>query len=215
MVYLNKYMSIKYTCSLGPHCHSSYLLKSNNLKKASYPFDWIFTNHNIIKEILEDKFEKFLNKEYYIDIGLNKCGHQIYHSTMFWHHNPLKNVENYNYFVRCVNRFKDMLLSEEEKLFIYLVKDVKEINEHTFKNDMMILNETLKNHTTNFRLLSIVVFPNKEKQNYTFNSIENIDFIYIDTLSVSNGILFTNPTDNKYISIILKTKYTFNLNEIH
>ncbi len=208
-------MSIKYTCSLGPHCHSSYLLKSNGLKKASYPFDWVFTNHNIIKEILDDRFENFLNKEHYINIDFSKCGHKIYHNTMFWHHNPLTNIENYNYFVRGVSRFKDMLLNEQEKLFIYLVKDVKEINEPSFKNDMILLNETLKKHTVNFRLLSIVVFPNKEKQKYSFDSIDNIDFLYIDTLSVSNGIQFVNPIDNKFISIILKTKYTFNLKEIH
>ena len=44
---------------------------------------------------------------------------------MFWHHNLLTNTDNYNYFVKCVARFKQMLLSNEEKLFIYLVKDVK------------------------------------------------------------------------------------------
>jgi hypothetical protein len=164
-------MPIKYTCSLGPHCHSTNLLKLNNLKKASYPFDWIFTDHNTIKKIIDDNFEKFLNKEYYIDIEPYRCGHKIYSSTMFWHHNPLTNIDNYNYFLRCVSRFKDMLLSEEEKLFVYFVLDGKQINEFTFKNDMILLNETLKKHTSNYRLLSIVAFPNKEEHKYTFNSI--------------------------------------------
>ena len=31
-------MEIKYTCSLGMLCHSSQILKNNNLKKCSYPF---------------------------------------------------------------------------------------------------------------------------------------------------------------------------------
>lgn len=207
-------MSIKYTCSLGPHCHSSYLLKMNNLKKASYPFDWIFTNHSIVRQILDNKFSDFIDKDYLINLG-NKCGHKKYHDSMFWHHNPLTNNEHYDYFNRCISRFREMMTSEEEKLLVYLVKDVAEINELTFKNDMIVLNETLKKHTTNFTLLSIVVFPNKEKNNYTFNSIDNIDFLYIDTLSVSNGIQFVNPIDNKYLSIILKTRYTFELNDIH
>lgn len=207
-------MSIKYTCSLGPHCHSSYLLKSNNLKKASYPFDWIFTNHNIIKKILDNDFKDFLDKKYYINIDKTKCGHSLYHDTMFWHHNPLNNIENYNYFVRCVERFKKMLLSEKEKLFIYLVKDVKEIDINTFQNDIIQLNEKLKLNTNNFRLLAIVVFPNKQKNSYTFKSIDNIDFLNIDILSVSNGIEFINQTDNKYISIILNVKYNFDLLEI-
>ena len=207
-------MSIKYTCSLGPHCHSAYLLKMNNLKKASYPFDWIFTNHNTIKQIIDDTFKNFLNKDYYINLNNYQCGHKLYHNTMFWHHNPLTNTNNYNYFVRCVSRFKQMLLSNEEKLFIYLVKDVKEINESLFKTEMELLNEKLKQHTTNFKLLSIIIYPNKEKNNYTFNTTDNIDFLCIDTLSESNGKECINNNDNKYISIILNVKYKFELKEI-
>jgi hypothetical protein len=207
-------MSIKYTCSLGPHCHSSYLLKTNNLKKASYPFDWIFTNHNIINEILNNNFENFLDKNYYINLSGTQCGHKLYHDSMFWHHNPSQNMVHYNYYVRCVNRFKTMILSEQEKLFVYLVKDVNEINEQTFHNDMSLLNENLKLKTTNFKLLAIIIFPNKQKNNYTFNSIDNIDFLNIDTLSVSDGRQFINNIDNKYISIILKVKYKFDLLQI-
>ena len=202
-------MSIKYTCSLGPHCHSSNLLKMNNLKKESYPFDWIFTNHNIIKNILDDEFKQFLNKDQYKKISDNKCGHKLYHDSMFWHHNPLNNIDNYNYFVRCVDRFKKMILSEKQKLFIYLVKDVKEINISTFKNEMELLNENLKKYTKNFKLLSIVIFPNKEKNKYTYDCLDNIDFYYIETLSESNGKEFINENDNKYINIILKVKYKF------
>jgi hypothetical protein len=204
-------MSFKYTCSLGPHCHSSYLLKSNNLKKESYPFDWIFTNHSIIKQILDNDFEYFLDKKYYIDLRTSACGHSLYHNSMFWHHNPLKNTENYNYFVRCVNRFREMLSSEQEKLFLYLVKDIKEIDEKTFQNDMIMLNEKLKSKTTNFTLLAVIITPNKKQHNYTFNSIDNIDFLDIDMLSVSNGVQFTNQLDNKYIASILNEKYTFDL----
>jgi hypothetical protein len=133
---------------------------------------------------------------------------------MFWHHNPLTNTDDYNYFVRCVSRFKQMLLSKEEKLFIYLVKDVKEINESLFKTEMELLNENLKQHTINFKLLSIIIYPNKEKNNYTFNTTDNIDFLCIDTLSESNGKECINNNDNKYISIILNVKYKFELKEI-
>jgi hypothetical protein len=208
-------MSIKYTCSLGPHCHSSYLLKSNNLKKASYPFDWIFTNHSIIQKIVDNNFIDFLNKEYYININNKKCGHKLYHDTMFWHHNPLLNNADYQYFNRCTSRFQNMLLSDEEKLFIYLVKDVKEIDENLFENNIQLLSNCLRKHTNNFRILAIVIYPNKEKNNYKFVTIENVDFLYVDVLSSSNGIQFLNDKDNKYLSIILNVKYKFDLKEIH
>jgi hypothetical protein len=208
-------MEIAYTCSLGPHCHSSYLLKQNNLKKASYPFDWIFTKYNTIQEIINDNFDEFLNKENYIEISPEKCGHKLYHDSMFWHHNPLTNNEHYNYFKRCVERFKDMLLSRKQKLFIYLVKDVKEIDENVFQNNIISLNETLKTKTKNFRLLAIVVYPNEEKNSYTFNSVDNVDFLKINVLSTSNGVQFINEKDNAYINIILKVKYKYKLKEYY
>ena len=46
---------INYTCSLGGLCHSSQILKRNNLKLCSYPFDWIYSNcDNIIRLNISD-----------------------------------------------------------------------------------------------------------------------------------------------------------------
>ena len=50
---------IKYTCSLGTKCHSSQILKINNLKVCSYPFDWIFSNCDNIIHCIEDNFNIF------------------------------------------------------------------------------------------------------------------------------------------------------------
>jgi hypothetical protein len=44
---------IKHVCSLGSLCHSSQILKRNNLKKCSYPFDWIFSNPLVIFQIFK------------------------------------------------------------------------------------------------------------------------------------------------------------------
>jgi len=80
---------------------------------------------------------------------------------------------------------------------------------------MISLNETLKIKTKNFRLLAIVVYPNKEKNKYTFNSIDNIDFLNIDVLSSSNGVQFLEEKDNAYINIILNVKYKYKLKEYY
>ncbi len=205
-------MSFKYTCSLGPHCHSSYLLKCNSLKKESYPFDWIFTNYKIIKNIIEDNFNEFLNKMHYKSLNKYQACHTIYHDSMFWHHNPLLNEDHYEYFIRCVERFQNMIKSDESKLFLYLVKDVCEIDETTIENNMFELYETLNKYTTNFKLLVVIIHPHKSKHKYTLtNSNSNIDFLHVDVLSSSNGKEFINQLDNKYISIILNTKYKFDL----
>ena len=105
---------ISYVCSLGPRCHTAQMLKRNNLKLASYPFDWIFANLETVIHCIENNFEALLDKKYFTieDIKSNSQQHSLYfrieNEHVFNHHNPLK-VEDYNYFVRCVQRFKNLL----------------------------------------------------------------------------------------------------------
>ena len=90
-------MKIEYACSLGPFCHSANILKQNNLKECSYPFDWIFSNNKNIIHCIKNKFNIFLNKAYYTNISNNRCGHLYYNKDLFRHHNPLINENDYNY----------------------------------------------------------------------------------------------------------------------
>ena len=203
---------IKYTCSLGTCCHSSNLLKMNNLKKESYPFDWIFSDHKMIINILENNFIEFLNKENYVDINRNKkCGHKLYHEKLFWHHNPRINEDDYNYFIRCVERFKNLMKSDDMKLFIYLVKDTHIINEIDFIENVETLNSKLNTFIKNYIVLAIYINPNKMNNDHKFIKSNNIDYLYIDVLSCSDGIKFTNDIDNDYINNIIKSNYEFNL----
>ena len=68
-------MEIKHTCSLGNICHSSQFLKDNKLKKCSYPFDWVFSTCDSIIHCIEDDFNIFLDKSYYVSPGYKKCVH--------------------------------------------------------------------------------------------------------------------------------------------
>jgi len=61
--------NINHICSIGSLCHSSYFIKSNNFKRESYPFDWIFSNIGTIKHCIEDNFKIFLDKKYYTRIA--------------------------------------------------------------------------------------------------------------------------------------------------
>jgi hypothetical protein len=124
-------LEINYTCSLGSLCHSSQILKRNKLKLYSYPFDWIFSHSDIITHCLEDDFNTFLDKSYYINISNSQCGHSKYNNNvLFNHHNPLINIDHYNYYVRCVDRFKNLLQKQEHKLFIMIfVTPTKKKNE--------------------------------------------------------------------------------------
>ena len=48
---------------------------------------------------------------------------------MFNHHNPLNNENDYNYYIRCVNRFRELLQNEELKLFIIIFVNMENVDE--------------------------------------------------------------------------------------
>ena len=71
---------IKYVCSIGNRCHTAYMLKQCNIKKASYPFDWIFSDLSMVLNCINDNFNIFLNKEYYtiLDTSSFRQKHSYY-----------------------------------------------------------------------------------------------------------------------------------------
>ena len=203
-------LEINYTCSLGHLCHSSQILKRNNLKLYSCPFDWIFSNCDNIIHCIEDNFNIFLNKSYYINISKNKCGHSKYNNQMFNHHNPLNNINDYNYYVRCVNRFKNLLQKQEHKFFIMILVNMNNIDENNNKK-IIEFNNKFSKYTNNYTLLVIFHIPNKKQNHHKFTYNDNINFLELHTLSVSRGECFANNYDNIYLDNILKSKYNFNL----
>lgn len=206
-------MKIEYACSLGPFCHSANILKQNNLKECSYPFDWIFSNNKNIIHRIKNKFNIFLNKAYYTNISNNRCGHLYYNKDLFRHHNPLINENDYNYFVRCVNRFKDLLHNKGHKLFITILVNNDSINKKIIKN-IIKFNKKLSIYTSNYTLLVVLHLKNKQQNYHTFKYKDNIHFLELHTLSESDGLLFKNDNDNKYLDNIIKTRYTINKGDL-
>ena len=135
---------IKHTCSLGFNCHASQFLKTNNLKKESYPFDLIMSSLQVVKKSIENDFNDFLDKNLYVELDdKTRCGHSVYCYNMFVHHNPLQNENDYLYFNRCVNRFRNLLKNEESKLFIISIID----GEHGIGNN---ISDEIKNDFIDF-----------------------------------------------------------------
>lgn len=63
--------------SLGSLCEPSHMLKYCNLRKRSFPFDWIMSlDGEAIIEILENDFKDFLNDEYFQPYG--PAGHLLH-----------------------------------------------------------------------------------------------------------------------------------------
>ena len=205
-------MEINYVCSLGRCCHTARVLQNNKLKLCSYPFDWIFSNYKDIIHCVQDNFKTFLNKSHYKGISKTKCDHLYYESIMFNHHNPLHNENDYNYFTRCVNRFRNLLQYKEHKLFIMTFVNMENINEH-IKNELIKFNRRFSKYTTNYTLLVIFNITNKQKNhhNFTYNKNKIIHFLELHTLSKSNGLHFRNNNDNIYLNNVLQSTYKFNI----
>lgn len=212
-------MEINYVCSLGTHCHSSWYLKENKLKLASYPFDWIISSPDSVIDCLNDNFNKFLDKSYYSKKKHLYYSTQKFHNTRFMHHNLSSNEKDYQYFERCVERFRNLLKLKDSKLFMLtlfrksciICGETHNICYDKIKNKIIELNDTLNKFTSNFILLVIINYPNKDINNFKFTELKNIHFLELYTLSKSDGKKFRNETDNIYLKNIINDKYVFNL----
>ena len=204
---------INYVCSLGFSCHSAFLLKRNNLKKCSYPFDWIYSNFIVVIDSLTDGFKKFLDKDNFIDhLHCNpiQCGHKLYGSAMFNHSNP-RNQDVYEYYERCIVRFNNLLDKKEKKLFVIVNVNNEYYNNENYEDYFQNLNEILKNKTINYRILYIYHIGNQTENNYKMEQNENIDLLHLYTISTSTDVMFTDNNDNIYLDSILESYYNFNI----
>jgi hypothetical protein len=199
-------MKFTYTCSLGPFCHSTNILKQNNLKMCSYPFDWIFSNYNNILHCIKNDFNIFLDKSYYQTISQTRCSHSYYGKDMFRHHNPLIHVSDYNYYIRCIDRFKVLLKKKRRKLFINIIVNNETIDELMI-HSIIDFNNKLALYTNNYILLIILHLKNKQKNHHKFTIKGNIHFLELHTLSISDGLKFMNESDNMYLNNIMRTIY--------
>ena len=220
-------MNIQHFCSFGSLCHPARMLQRIHVKNVSYPFDWMFTDENVIIDILNDDFTKFMDKSYYGDVA-NKfsertCGHSLYHEDFFFHKNP-RNEDDYLYYQRCVSRFKGMLREPGDKLFIMMYApgstkhptDVyKMFEDGSSKEDIIVdlkrrgenLNNTLKKFTHNYKLLIVMNFGNNDKQSFEMEHVGNVHYMTLNTLSESTGVTFKDNMDNLFFSGLMCEQY--------
>ena len=199
-------MKFPFTCSLGPFCHSAIILKQNNLKKCSYPFDWIFSNYNNVLHCIHDDFKSFLDKSHYQTISNKQCSHSYYGKAIFQYRNPLIHDTDYKYYVRCVDRFRGLLINKEQKLFLTMNANNDAIDDSII-DTMVDFNKKFGIYTDNYVLLVILHVKNKERNYHKITIKGNIHFLELHTKSSSNGIAFTEYSDNIYLYNIIETHY--------
>ena len=230
-------MNILYTISLGTFCMSSNIFKLTNKKRFSCPFDWIVTDIDMIMDCIKDDFKKFTDKNNYEEIILNnkvfthhktypiyidsKKGKKLY--TRFIHHNPVNNDNDYSYFIRCIDRFRNVLMSYKMKLFLCIEK---RIPLDCSLDKYIELNNLINNKTTNYKFIVILShFPADYKHDRNFfrknvgkirKKYEHCNLIVYSLFTRSmckNGLNFSNDKDNENIINLIKS-FDYNLEDI-
>ena len=224
---------------MGYRCSSSEIIRILNLKKESYPFDWTISKLSTIKDCILNDFKEFLNLENYIkkdintynvidDVSLLIGGGNYIINT---HYNPIDKItdnfntydlklalihhdifktEDYEYYKRCINRFKNLLKSDDKKLYLY-INQIIGINEYNDKKDDIItefinFNEFIKTISNNINgIFFILVKTDTEYAN--LQHLNSNPFIYVVMTNkdfLDNGeIFYGNP--HKEIELIIQT----------
>jgi len=204
-------------CSLGDSCKASYGLQSIGLKTESYPFDWLNSKSEIVKMCIEDGFKDFLDRSlYYSQVNEYDadriCQHHIYtpflkfnptleKQIFFRHRDPLTVGEDYNYYIRSVDRFKNLLASDEDKLFIktYVNKDL----DVSYLDDALSLTEFLESHTTNYRMI-VIKHSVTGTQSFKAEEHKNLTYVEITSIVESDGGTFHNFTDKSFFKSLIE-----------
>jgi hypothetical protein len=124
---------MRHAVSLGTSCYASWLLKDMGLRRYSAPFDWLFSSPQLVAHCLADDFATLLDRAHHEQYGVQgQALHRFYHrgfateaapwgeAPLFFHHNPTTD-ENHARLVRVVDRFRRLLDSADDALFLMVI----------------------------------------------------------------------------------------------
>ena len=145
--------------SFGHRCSSASFIQNLNLKTESYPFDWLVSKLDIIKDCIETRFVHFLNCDNYIikntetynmtdNIKTHICN-EVTHVNIYYE-TDIHNIQTYNYklalhhndfdyYQRCINRLYNLFETDIQKYYMYF-HPIMGINDF-HNNKENILNE--------------------------------------------------------------------------
>lgn len=138
--------AVDHIISLGSNCQASSILKKYGLKPQSFPFDWLFNSPLAVLHCINDDFKKFLDKSFYRSLepyeGGDRADHLFYKDAYgvdsFFAHRDPTNLDDYQFFVRCIDRFRETIKSSRAKILVIisgnhhdLVNSFDEIHEWT------------------------------------------------------------------------------------
>jgi hypothetical protein len=179
--------------SLGSQCNPGLSLRKLNLKKETYPFDWVRSNSKIIYDILVNGCENYLDfgeettGEYFvkdiecIDFKDFPISHINRYGQYFTHYEIIEKHELYLKFKKYFNRFFELLSSNKTVLFIhcheeYIYNKKSRDNSELFYDYLCKINDVLEQKYPNLNFEIINIDINNNYKNY--KNIKNLSIKY-------------------------------------
>lgn len=205
--------------SLGQNCNSAWYIKQVNLKKASYPFDWIFSSPQIIIDCIDDQFHKFLNREHIFSTNKSKsAGHKLYHNSLFNHRNASKE-DNFLYYRRATERFLSLLNSQKPVVFIMTVinepdkrrswssgfNDKFKVPTDQKIQDMFPLIKKIRKINKNAQFLFIDQYTDRQPEIRLDYNKDGVSWVVFKSMHSNNGVKYKNHIDNNVAKKLYST----------
>ena len=210
---------VAHLASLGSFCLPGNILRNNGLRRYSLPFDWTFSCPQMLVDCLSDDFSAFLDRRHYRSISASRWNpgaeHELYLqkygiAEVFAHRDPTRE-EDYLYFKRCVNRFRELLRSQDPKLFLIMGRP-----NHDLPNGFPCVLECLSRMTTSFVLIGIDVSDPTNDGQSTLSQIARIDahslYRYLPSSYDTEGAYFPDRIDDWNV-LRLIYRYRLSLND--
>jgi len=206
--------------SLGTQCNPGLSLRELNLKKETYPFDWVRSNSKIIYDILlngKDKyitFDDHYSDDYYtkhldsIDFKKFPNSHINSYGQYFTHYTKISSIELINKFNNYFERFFNILNSNKKVLFIhsheeYIYHKKSRDNKLEFYDYLCKINDIIEDRYPDLIFEIINIDIDNTFENY--KNIINLNMKYnlpISDNSETHKPKYYNPYRNTITNII-------------
>lgn len=201
---------------LGTLCLTSQTLKQMGLKRSSMPFDWIFSSPGMVEHAIRDDFKEFLSRsnlktfplELRADPHLYQADNIFYRDNfgvkyIFNHHNPDTSDADYDYFRRCVDRFRSALRGGDQVFYVmfqHFHSRPDDANLPTYESIAKLLHP--------HHLLCVETFYNNNPRPkyYTVMQSGNFEIGRFEYCSSCNGLNFGSFDDYDTITNIIEDR---------
>jgi hypothetical protein len=192
--------------SIGSQCLTSVSLKNAGLKRASGPFDWIYSSLGMVADCIEDDFRAFLDPDQYVpvpdehrpDPASAFADHRLYARThgvlwMFNHADPTR-PEVAAYLARCVDRWRRAMGGAERTLALGVIE------RHRFRGEDFDRICDGLDRTAAGEALVLLVRPPEPRRSVSLLATRGRHRLFeLVTTSPVDGIAFADPADNAFL----------------